>query len=55
VTEYLATGRAAHGRVGGASSELIDAADLVAFAVDWMVANLSPRGPGGGNTTWSTG
>jgi aminoglycoside N3'-acetyltransferase len=40
LTEYLATGRAAQGMVGGASSELIDAADLVAFAVDWMTAHL---------------
>jgi aminoglycoside N3'-acetyltransferase len=37
---YLATGRAAIGRVGGATSELIDAGDLVAFGVEWMNANL---------------
>jgi len=38
---YLATGRAAVGTVGNATSELIDAADLVAFAVNWMAANLA--------------
>lgn len=38
--EYLATGRAATGTVGSAASELFDAADLVRFSVDWMVANL---------------
>lgn len=37
---YLATGRPAQGRVGDASSELIDGADLVSFAVDWMATNL---------------
>jgi aminoglycoside N3'-acetyltransferase len=34
--EYLATGRALTGRVGGATSELIDGGDLVAHAVTWM-------------------
>jgi aminoglycoside N3'-acetyltransferase len=38
---YLATGAAATGRVGGAASELINAADVVDFAVDWMAANLA--------------
>lgn len=38
---YLAKGRAAEGTVGGAHSELIDAADLVDFAVAWMAANLA--------------
>jgi aminoglycoside N3'-acetyltransferase len=38
--DYLATGRALQGQVGGAASELIDARDLVAFAVPWMQANL---------------
>jgi aminoglycoside N3'-acetyltransferase len=33
---YLAEGRGARGRVGGAASELLDARDLVDFAVDWM-------------------
>jgi aminoglycoside N3'-acetyltransferase len=41
--QYLATGRAAAGPVGGAPSELIDAADLVAFAVGWMERNLVRR------------
>lgn len=39
--EYLATGRAAVGMVGGASSELLDGAELVAFAVDWMAEHLA--------------
>src|SRR5262249_42578292 len=34
--QYLATGRASLGVVGGAASALIDAVDLVAFSVDWM-------------------
>ena len=38
--EYLATGRAATGMVGGAAAELIDAADLVGFGAAWMTANL---------------
>jgi aminoglycoside N3'-acetyltransferase len=38
---YLDLGRAARGLVGGATSELIDAADLVAFATVWMEANLA--------------
>ena len=37
---YLATGRAAEGRVGSADSELIDAADLVEFAVRWLDEHL---------------
>lgn len=37
---YLATGRASVGPVGGATSELLDAADLVGFAVDWMAEHL---------------
>jgi aminoglycoside N3'-acetyltransferase len=39
--EYLATGVAACGNVGRARSELIDARDLVAFAVRWMNEHLS--------------
>jgi aminoglycoside N3'-acetyltransferase len=39
---YLGTGRGAVGRVGGAPSELVDAADLVAFSVRWMEQHL-PR------------
>ena len=37
--EYLATGRAAAGKVGGAQAELIDGRDLVEFAVDWIVTH----------------
>ncbi len=40
--EYLSTGRAVVGAVGGATAELIDGPDLVAFAVDWMGVNLAP-------------
>jgi aminoglycoside N3'-acetyltransferase len=38
--DYLAGGRAAVGLVGGASSELIDGADLVEHAVAWMATHL---------------
>jgi aminoglycoside N3'-acetyltransferase len=38
---YLAAGRATVGVVGGATSELIEAADVVEFAVEWMVENLT--------------
>lgn len=39
--EYLAAGRAlAVGRVGGATAELLDSADLVRFGADWMTAHL---------------
>jgi aminoglycoside 3-N-acetyltransferase len=37
---YLATGRARTGPVGLADSELIDAADIVAFGTRWMEENL---------------
>ena len=40
VREYLETGRAAMGEVGGATSELIDSGDLVAFGVAWMLEHL---------------
>jgi aminoglycoside N3'-acetyltransferase len=40
--EYLATGRVATSHVGGATSELIDAPDVLAFAVEWMNRNLAP-------------
>ena len=33
---YLAGGRGAHGRVGGARSELLDARDFTAFGIQWM-------------------
>lgn len=39
--DYLAEGRARSGPVGGAQSELLDAADLVAFGVQWMAAQFS--------------
>ncbi len=39
---YLAPGAAATGRVGGARSELIDAAGIVDYAVAWMAEHLSP-------------
>jgi aminoglycoside N3'-acetyltransferase len=38
--EFLATGRARSGRVGGAQAELLAAADIVAFGSEWMTANL---------------
>jgi aminoglycoside N3'-acetyltransferase len=38
--EYLATGAASAGVVGGATSELIEAADVVEFAVAWMAEHL---------------
>jgi aminoglycoside N3'-acetyltransferase len=40
---YLADGRATTGSVGSARSELLDAADITAFAVTWMAEHL--RGP----------
>jgi aminoglycoside N3'-acetyltransferase len=38
---YLATGRGATGQIGNATSELIDAADIVAFGAKWMGDNLA--------------
>lgn len=38
--EYLATGRAARGRVGEAESELLEAADIVDFGSKWMSRHL---------------
>lgn len=43
---YLATGRAAQGTVGSATSELIEASDIVSFAVDWMSENLDAPSAG---------
>jgi aminoglycoside N3'-acetyltransferase len=37
---YVAQGRARRGRVGGAASELIDAADFVRFGAAWMEENF---------------
>jgi aminoglycoside N3'-acetyltransferase len=42
---YLALGRHREGSVGMARSELIDAADIVAFGARWMEDNLAPRSP----------
>ena len=39
---YLKTGRARTGTVGGAASELIQARDMVPFAVRWMNTHLKP-------------
>jgi aminoglycoside N3'-acetyltransferase len=41
LNEYLETGRAHTGRVGGARAELIDGQDLVTFAVDWIVSHAA--------------
>lgn len=38
---YLSTGRAQTGTVGNATSELLDAADIVRFAVDWMAEHFA--------------
>ncbi len=40
LADYLATGRAHRGRVGGARADLIDAPDYVDFAVDWLARHL---------------
>ncbi len=40
--EYLESGRARQGRVGGARSELMDARDLVRFGSAWMTKHLAP-------------
>lgn len=40
LADYLATGRVRQGRVGGARSELLEAADYVDFAVDWLARHL---------------
>jgi len=44
VRTYLATEPARVGLVGGAPSELIDAAELVRFATTWMGEHLVPAG-----------
>jgi len=38
---WLAEGRGLRGRAGGASAELMDAAELVAFGADWMSRHLT--------------
>ena len=42
VREYLKAGRGKEGLVGHAPSCLLDGADLLAFGVAWMEANLKP-------------
>ena len=44
LADYLSLGRARVGPVGGSSSELIEAADLVDDAVTWMAARLAGAG-----------
>ena len=39
---YLDAGRGARGTVGAATSELLDARDLLDFGVRWMAENLNP-------------
>ncbi|MDI1445600.1 AAC(3) family N-acetyltransferase [Polyangium sp. 6x1] len=39
--DYLDTGRASQGTVGRARSELVEAADLVAFGVTWMKSRFA--------------
>lgn len=41
VKSYVADGRARRGRVGGADSELIEAADIVGYGARWMEAHLA--------------
>ena len=41
--EYLATGRAAMGRVGGADSHVLDGRDMLRFGTTWIEANLPWR------------
>jgi aminoglycoside N3'-acetyltransferase len=41
--DYLATGQSRAGTVGRAHSELIEAPDLLEFAVRWMAEKLTPR------------
>jgi aminoglycoside N3'-acetyltransferase len=43
--DYLALDRARAGRVGDAPSELVEAGDLVDFAVTWMAGHLGPAAP----------
>ncbi len=42
VRTYLAQGRGRTGTVEGATSELLDAGDLVAFGAEWMTTHLCP-------------
>ncbi len=45
VADYLATGAARRGRVGGAASELLDARDIVDFAAGWMTEHFAGEEP----------
>jgi aminoglycoside N3'-acetyltransferase len=53
LSEYVAIGRGARGRVGRAASELIDANDLISFAVPWMEERLGRTAPYSGPPTAS--
>ena len=47
-SDYVALGRHAEARIGGALCRLLDAADLVAFGVEWLEARFAgPRWRGG--------
>lgn len=41
--DYLALGRARHGRIGQATAELIGAQDMVSFGANWMTETFAPR------------
>jgi aminoglycoside 3-N-acetyltransferase len=43
MSDYLATGRAQRGRVGNATSEVLEGGELVGFAVEWMARHLGAR------------
>lgn len=43
VTDYLESGRGACGKVGDAASVLVDAADIVRFAVGWLEVRLRTK------------
>jgi hypothetical protein len=43
----LGGGVGCRGRVGDATAHVFPAAELVAFAVDWLEARFSDRGPPG--------
>jgi aminoglycoside 3-N-acetyltransferase len=42
VTAFLATGRGHEGKVGEAPSVLVEAAEIVPFAVDWLETRFAP-------------
>ena len=45
VTEFLATGRGRTGKVGGADCVLVDAAEIVPFAVEWLESRYPKPAP----------